>query len=453
MAIQIIPPQAEALEGLASVMVSRTANPSFTAAYANLTFDVTDIEIDPLIVEHNNTNTDRVEIKSDGVYAISYNMSALVTADLVVHSARVRVSDSTVVPQSEQQAKPLDTQEVVLNNTIVAELLTGDYVSLQIKGDTGTTAVKVNFSVTALSGIKGDEGETGAQGIQGAQGDPGAQGIQGDPGPQGPAGSGTSLNAQDEGVDVTGTPHSKYNFTGAGITATDQGGGILKVDVPVDHTHANLTELDLLTDGDHDVRTDNPHIVTLAQLGAAPVVHTHVELDVTDLDHDAQKIKGVVVDDTDKADGKILKFNATSGKLEYEIDETGGGGGGITGGLGGYVLDEVSAPFRETGSTSYVVFNRFIFAGTTALGTPTKIQIIGQVKQAAKTGSVRVFDLTSGLVIAETVDGLDTETPKIIDMGTLSNLPTGQAIWEIQLKNSTGTSTGKTQIGYLEILF
>jgi len=33
------------------------------------------------------------------------------------------------------------------------------------------------------------------------------------------------------------------------------------------HTHANKTELDLITDGDHDVRTDNPHNVTASQVG------------------------------------------------------------------------------------------------------------------------------------------------------------------------------------------
>ncbi|MCK4328499.1 hypothetical protein KAX02_01525 [candidate division WOR-3 bacterium] len=55
-----------------------------------------------------------------------------------------------------------------------------------------------------------------------------------------------------------------------------------------------------------------------------PKAHTHTEVDITDLDHDAQKIKGVTVDNTDIADGKILKYNGTSGNLEYEV--AGGGG-------------------------------------------------------------------------------------------------------------------------------
>jgi hypothetical protein len=58
----------------------------------------------------------------------------------------------------------------------------------------------------------------------------------------------------------TGTlPHSS---TG-GITADDH------------HAHGNKAEIDLVTDGDHDVRVDNPHGVTAVQAGASPTGHTH----------------------------------------------------------------------------------------------------------------------------------------------------------------------------------
>jgi len=36
----------------------------------------------------------------------------------------------------------------------------------------------------------------------------------------------------------------------------------------------------------------------------------------------ADRIQGITVDDTDIANGKILKYNSTSGNLEYEDDET-----------------------------------------------------------------------------------------------------------------------------------
>lgn len=61
-----------------------------------------------------------------------------------------------------------------------------------------------------------------------------------------------------DGVDHTGLlAHSALS----GITASDH------------HAHGNKAEIDLVTDGDHDVRTDNPHTVTAAQAGAASSPH------------------------------------------------------------------------------------------------------------------------------------------------------------------------------------
>ena len=37
-----------------------------------------------------------------------------------------------------------------------------------------------------------------------------------------------------------------------------------------EHTHSNKSELDLISDGDHDVRSDNPHAVMAVQAGAIP---------------------------------------------------------------------------------------------------------------------------------------------------------------------------------------
>lgn len=50
------------------------------------------------------------------------------------------------------------------------------------------------------------------------------------------------------------------------------------------HSHANQSELDLVTDGDHDARVDNPHGVDYTDTGAAPAVHLHLAADVFDFD-------------------------------------------------------------------------------------------------------------------------------------------------------------------------
>lgn len=61
------------------------------------------------------------------------------------------------------------------------------------------------------------------------------------------------------------------------IDYTGNAGKVLQVDASEEgidlgpagssHAHPNLTELDLVSDGDHDIRTDNPHGVTFGQLG------------------------------------------------------------------------------------------------------------------------------------------------------------------------------------------
>ena len=58
----------------------------------------------------------------------------------------------------------------------------------------------------------------------------------------------------------------------------------------------------------------------------AEEMHTHVEADITDLDHDAQKIKGKPVDDSNIGDDRILVYKAASDSLVYEDKPAGGGG-------------------------------------------------------------------------------------------------------------------------------
>jgi len=54
--------------------------------------------------------------------------------------------------------------------------------------------------------------------------------------------------------------------------------------------------------------------------------HTHLEADITDLLHDAIKIKGKTVDDSAIGDNKILVYKTATQTLVYEDKPTGGGG-------------------------------------------------------------------------------------------------------------------------------
>jgi hypothetical protein len=56
----------------------------------------------------------------------------------------------------------------------------------------------------------------------------------------------------------------------------------------------------------------------------AEAVHTHVESEITDLNHDAQKIRGKTVDPNDIGDGKVLAYDQPSDKIVYKDPSAGG---------------------------------------------------------------------------------------------------------------------------------
>lgn len=110
-------------------------------------------------------------------------------------------------------------------------------------------------------------------------------------------------------------------------------------------------------------------------------------------------------------------------------NQTVSGGGGAFG--NSFIF---TAEHLDGEETTYEAEGHFIFPGSTDVGTPTLIKIIAWMKDTA-TGAIRLFDATNSLVIAEKT-GITEEDPTIFDMGTISNIPTGEAIFEIQLKTS-----------------
>jgi len=90
--------------------------------------------------------------------------------------------------------------------------------------------------------------------------------------------------------------------------------------------------------------------------------------------------------------------------------------------------------------TAYKAAAAIYFEGTTDVGSPT----VGKMQFTNKgsiTSSIRIYDVTNSAVICE-VTGLDPAIEEVfeeIDLGTISNLSPGLALWEIQVK---GTSAG-----------
>jgi len=75
--------------------------------------------------------------------------------------------------------------------------------------------------------------------------------------------------------DVTADQHhdQAHAIDGSDHTGSLAHSALSGVEADDHHAHTNKTEIDLVTDGDHDVRTDNPHGVTAGQAGAASSPH------------------------------------------------------------------------------------------------------------------------------------------------------------------------------------
>ena len=197
---------------LACVQARRTTTLILTATYADINLDVTDEETNAAVVEHNNTNTDRIDIKENGTYMITYCGNVSAGAAVATMNARVRKNDTTVINGStttvdELEADP-QTSDYHLGKTFIATLATNDYLTLQVNSDPAqvdtTLMAGMVVTVVKLEGVKGDDGAPGA---------------------------GSTVICKDEGTNVANTPHSALDFVGTGVTVTDGGSGVATVTI------------------------------------------------------------------------------------------------------------------------------------------------------------------------------------------------------------------------------
>jgi hypothetical protein len=178
---------------LAVLQISRTTSfDNIPTSWSDFTFDNTAYEPTPDIIEHDNTNTDRVLIKEDGVYLIGYTFSADDEG-----RGRVRLNDTSVITGSHSRFGPVaDTDDLfgTAAASFVTPLTAGDFITLQVEATTTAENIDPNASlyVVKLNGVKGDKGDDGV---------------------------GSTINVSQNGSLVTGSPFSQINFSGASVTA------------------------------------------------------------------------------------------------------------------------------------------------------------------------------------------------------------------------------------------
>jgi len=189
--------------GLSTIQVRRTTDVSLTGAtFTNITFDTTDVETNVDDIEHDDTDTERINIKKDGAYLIILDSESISVASQQILTLQiVKNSGSTLLYGGEVQVETYADETHKFSKSFIVNLNKDDYIYARAN-TTGTNArveSDINLGLVLLEGVRGETGDKGEKGD---------------------TGSGSSILVYDDGVNAqpTGGTFNTINFIGFEIS-------------------------------------------------------------------------------------------------------------------------------------------------------------------------------------------------------------------------------------------
>ncbi len=196
--------------------------------------DNVDQETNTAVIEADTGNNNRLILHEIGTYLVGYSASidkpdpasnAEVVSQLQLNGVVITgTHNETSVFQDTSIVGDLHEDTMhgvsVIRTTSVDQFIELFVAHLESGGtpnpllESGPTGEATSMWAIRLKGTKGTDGTDGTDGAQGVPG------------------SGTTLNIQDEGVALPNSPHDAVNFIGAGVVASDAGGGVADVTIP-----------------------------------------------------------------------------------------------------------------------------------------------------------------------------------------------------------------------------
>ena len=138
--------------------------------------------------------------------------------------------------------------------------------------------------------------------------------LEGLKGPKGDPGTGSSIAIQKDNSTIDSTCDT-LNFEGIGVnTVVNEGTGKTTVTI-TGETFPNRNELLLITDGDHDIRTDNPHGVNATDIGLGNVDNT------SDMDKPISTLQQTALNNKEDSFTKNTAFNKDFGTSAGNVVE------------------------------------------------------------------------------------------------------------------------------------
>lgn len=154
---------------LATAQARRTTGYTLTLATALITFDATDVENQPTVVSHDNTNTDRIYVYSSGLYSIHYHADVAQGTSTNDYEFSATKNTLTILNGSLIAGKNSSTDKTTVGITTQEILTAGDYVSLAARyvASSGGIVNNAVLSVTKMEGVAGPTGPSGSAGAPG----------------------------------------------------------------------------------------------------------------------------------------------------------------------------------------------------------------------------------------------------------------------------------------------
>ena len=154
---------------ISSVVVKRISGTGPNAGgFSNMIFGTKLYENLPNTIEHDTINTERILIKEDGTYDMTYTA----VCDVERCQMRIVIDDSITVPGSEQESTPGSVSgESIITCRTVYGINAGSYVTVQLHSPspgTGVLLTGVIFTIISQKAVSGDPGPSGPPGANGS---------------------------------------------------------------------------------------------------------------------------------------------------------------------------------------------------------------------------------------------------------------------------------------------
>jgi hypothetical protein len=163
--------QIDAIEtgDLPACQIRRTTDFTFPGSWGDVTFDTTDFENDTDVLEHDDSNTERINIKETGLYFITYKFQVIRSSSNYSYS-RILKNGSTVLDGSESEVNTYTNEEHELTGSFIISLQQNDYITLQAYENTSGSTTGTDDTILTIISLKGLRGEQGPAGQNGQPG-------------------------------------------------------------------------------------------------------------------------------------------------------------------------------------------------------------------------------------------------------------------------------------------